>query len=113
MNLVFFLCFLLMLVGLYCVITRKNILKIVIGLTIMEYAANLFIVLIGFKSEAAPPIITSLTQATAYVDPIPQALILTSIVIGLSILTLNVALCIRIFQKYKTYNISEINKLKG
>ena len=110
---VFFLCFVLMLIGLYCVITRKNILKIVIGLTIMEYAANLFIVLIGFKSKGTPPIITSLNESMIFVDPIPQALILTSIVIGLSILTLNIALCIRIFQKYKTYNISEINKLKG
>ena len=110
---VFFLCFVLMLVGLYCIMTKKNILKIVIGLTIMEYAANLFIILIGFKAKGIPPIITSLNETKPYVDPIPQALILTSIVIGLSILTLNIALCIRIIQKNKTYNISEINKLKG
>jgi multicomponent Na+:H+ antiporter subunit C len=47
------------------------------------------------------------------VDPLPQALVLTSIVIGLGVLALQVAICLRLYEKYKTFNMSEINRLKG
>jgi len=47
------------------------------------------------------------------VDPLPQALILTSIVIGLGVTALMVAITVRIYEKYKTFDINEIRKLKG
>jgi multicomponent Na+:H+ antiporter subunit C len=47
------------------------------------------------------------------VDPLPQALVLTSIVIGLGITTFAIALCIRIYEKYGSYDITEIRRLKG
>jgi len=53
----FVLCFLLFLVGLYGVITRRNIIKIVLGLCIMEYSLNLFFVLIGYVHDGIAPII--------------------------------------------------------
>ena len=110
---VYWLCFILMIVGLYAVLTKKNMLKIVIGLTIMEYSVNLFLVLIGYKSKGIAPIRIALEEKLMYVDPIPQALVLTSIVIGLSILALNIALCIRIFHKYRAYDITQVRRLKG
>jgi multicomponent Na+:H+ antiporter subunit C len=47
------------------------------------------------------------------VDPVPQALVLTSIVIGLSVTMLMVAMAIRLYEKYGTLDITEIRKLKG
>jgi multicomponent Na+:H+ antiporter subunit C len=47
------------------------------------------------------------------VDPLPQALVLTSIVIGLGVLSLMTAICLRLYEKYKTFDMSEINRLKG
>jgi len=47
------------------------------------------------------------------VDPLPQALVLTSIVIGLGVLALMVAICLRLYEKYKTFDMSEINRLRG
>jgi multicomponent Na+:H+ antiporter subunit C len=47
------------------------------------------------------------------VDPLPQALVLTSIVIGLGITSLGIALCIRLYEKYGTFDITEIRRLKG
>ena len=47
------------------------------------------------------------------VDPLPQALVLTSIVIGLGVTIFAIALCIRIYEKYGTYDITEIRRLKG
>jgi multicomponent Na+:H+ antiporter subunit C len=47
------------------------------------------------------------------VDPLPQALVLTSIVIGLGVLALMVALSMRIHERYGTFDIRKIKKLKG
>ena len=114
---VYALCFALFVIGLYCALTKKNIVKIVIGLTIMEYAVNLFLVLLGYRKDGAAPIIDGTTNHLEFlarsVDPLPQALVVTSIVIGLGVTTLAIALCIRLYEKYGTFDISEIRRLKG
>src|SRR4030042_6794792 len=96
----FSLCFLLFVIGLYCALVKKNIVKIVIGLAIMEYAVNLFFILIGYRAKGTMPIIDRTTEMSAFiansVDPLPQALVLTSIVIGLCVIVFAIALCIRL-----------------
>jgi multicomponent Na+:H+ antiporter subunit C len=47
------------------------------------------------------------------VDPIPQALVLTSIVIGLGVTALVISIAIRIYEKYGTFDITKIKRLKG
>ena len=111
------LCFLLFVVGLYCALTKKNTIKIVIGLAIMEYAVNLFLVLLGWRKQGAVPILDRSTRLTEFlstaVDPLPQALVLTSIVIGLGVMSMSIALCIRLYEKYGTFDITEMRRLKG
>ncbi len=111
-------CVLLFLIGLYVVISKRNLIKIVIGFSLIEYAVNLFFALVGFKKGALPPIVTQPEQvrmgvARHFVDPLPQALVLTAIVIGLSTTALMLSLAMRLYEKYKTFDISEIRKLKG
>ena len=110
---IFFLSFVLFLVGLYCVLIKKNLLKIVMGIVIMEYSANLFLILIGYKKGGLPPIIVEGVKAADFVDPLPQALVITAIVISIATLALIVSLCMRIYQKYKTFDITKIRRLKG
>lgn len=111
---VFVLCFVMFLIGLYGVITRRNIIKIIIGLSVMEYSLNLFFILIGYvKSGDIPIIDISKPMPSVVVDPLPQALILTSIVIGLATTAMLLAIAIRLYKKYKTFDISKINSLKG
>ncbi len=118
------LCFLLFMIGLYCAVSKKNMVKIVIGILIMEYAVNLFLIMLGFRAGGIAPIIdkTHLETNTGQVlsnfidksvDPLPQALVLTSIVIGLGSLALMLSLCIRIYDKYGTFDITKIRRLKG
>jgi multicomponent Na+:H+ antiporter subunit C len=110
----YILCFILFLVGLYGVLTRKNIIKIIIGLCIMEYSLNLFFIMIGYiKGGAAPIVDLSSTRPASYVDPLPQALVLTAIVIGLATTALLLAIAIKLYRKYKTFDIDKINNLKG
>ncbi len=110
---VYFLCFLLFAVGLYCILRKRNLIKIIIGTIICEYAVNLFLILIAYRMEGRAPIYSSGQNIENMVDPLPQALVLTSIVIGLAVTALLVALAIRIYDKYKTFDITKINQLKG
>jgi len=107
----------LLLLGIYGVIAKKNLVKIVIGLFIIEYAVNLMLILVGYRTGGSAPIVTSVenaaVQAASFVDPIPQALIVTSIVIGLGTTALVIALCLRLYEKYGTFDILQIRRLKG
>ncbi|MCX7756879.1 MAG: NADH-quinone oxidoreductase subunit K [candidate division WOR-3 bacterium] len=111
--LLFLSCILLVLIGLYAVVTKRNLIKIAIGFCIVEYGVNLLFAFIGFKKDALAPIITKIEATHNFVDPIPQALVLTAIVIGLGTTAVMLALIIRLYQKYHTLDISEIKKLKG
>jgi len=113
----YIMCTLLLLLGIYCIIAKKNLVKIVIGMFIVEYAVNLMLILIGYREGGLPPIITNPENAarevTAFVDPLPQALIVTSIVIGLGLSAMVISMCLRLYEKYGTFDILQIRRLKG
>ena len=113
----YFLCFILFGIGLYAVVTKKNLIKVIIGVIVMDYAIHLFFILIGYRKDGVAPIIDKETVAMEFiqfsVDPLPQAMVLTSIVIGLGLIALMVSLCIRLYEKYRTFDITEIRRLKG
>ena len=109
----YFLCIVLFCIGVYCVIVKRNIIKIIVGVSIADNAVNLFFVLIGYRSKCMAPILSSEGDITKMVDPLPQALVLTSIVIGLATTALLVAIAMRLYEKYRTYDITKIRELKG
>ena len=104
-------------VGLYAVCCKKNIIKIIQGVIIMEYALNFFIILLGYRKGGIAPIINKITDmhtfAAQSVDTLPQAIVFISILIGLGLLALMVALAIRLYERYGTFDITEMKKLKG
>jgi len=106
-------CIILFLIGLYAVVAKRNLIKIAIGFCVMEYAVNLLFALIGFKAGAIAPIITKIDMPHNFVDPIPQALVLTAIVIGLGTTALLLSIIVRIYEKHKTFDVAEIKRLKG
>lgn len=110
---VYILCLVLFSVGLYCVLRKRNLIKIIIGIGIIGYAVNLFLVLTGYREKGRSPILGAEQFTGTIVDPLPQALVLVSIVLGLSVTLLLVAVAIRIYEKYGTFDITKINKLKG
>jgi multisubunit Na+/H+ antiporter MnhC subunit len=107
-------CVVLIAIGLYCIVIKRNLVKIIIGFAIMEYAVNLFFAAIGYRSHALAPIVTDkAVPVPASVDPLPQALVLTAIVIGLGVTALMIGLAYRLYEKYGTFDIGEIRRLKG
>jgi multicomponent Na+:H+ antiporter subunit C len=117
-------CFFLFVIGLYCALVKKNMVKIVIGIMIMEYSVNLFLVMLGYRAGGVAPIVgrgeldsvsgmVKSSFVNSSVDPLPQALVLTAIVISLGSLALMISICIRTYEKYGTFDITQIRRLKG
>ncbi len=93
-------------VGLYGIITNKNLIKIIMSLAICSNGVVLFFISIGYVKNGVPPIIT--TAATNVVDPVPQALMLTMIVINLCDTAIALAITVWLHKTFGTVNIDEI-----
>jgi len=100
-------------VGVYCVAVKKNLIKIIIGLVIMEYSMNLLIVIVGYRRGGIDPIIDPGTANAVYVDPLAQAFALAMIAVGLATTITMAAIAMRIYDRYGTFDIAKIRKLKG
>ncbi|ASJ00945.1 NADH-quinone oxidoreductase subunit K [Thermococcus gorgonarius] len=103
----------LVLIGLYGVLVKKNLMKILISLSIMETGVNLLLISIGYVSGKSAPILSEGIGPAQAVDPIPQALVLTAIVIGVATTALALSTAMIIYEKYGTLNIEEIRRLRG
>ena len=105
----------LIVLGLYTILTKKNLIKIVLGMGIVDYGINLLIVSIGFNDGGTAPIFTisEIAKGAYFVDPVPQALTLTSIVIGACVDAMALSLVIMLYRQYKTANADEIRRLRG
>ncbi len=109
----YWLCLALFGIGLYAVLRKRNVIKIVIGIIICEYAANLFFILMGYRLQGRAPILDPASSVENMVDPLPQSVVLTTIVIGMATTILLVALAMRLYEKYGTFDITKIRELKG
>ncbi len=115
MNIDYIACVVVFGIGLYAVMVKRNMIKIIIGLSLMEYAVQYFLIATGYVKGASPPIADLpdiVPETTAMVDPLPQALVLTSIVIGLSVTALALSIAITLYRHYGTLDIAEIRGLK-
>jgi len=104
-------------IGVYAIACKKNLIKTIVGVIVIDYAVNLFLLLQGYRAGGRAPILAEGESVAEFarhsVDPLPQAMILTSIVIGLGMVALMVAMALRIYEKYGTFDLSQIRKLKG
>ncbi len=110
---IYLLCFILFSVGLYCILMKRDLVKIIIGISIMDCAVYLLLVLIGYRAGGRSPIHSRAQEITNMVDPLPQVLVLTAIVIGVAVLGLLIAIALRLYEKYGTFDIARIRKLRG
>ena len=111
-NLNYTVSMVLFLMGLYAVAVKPNIIKKLIGLNIMETSVFLLIVSIGMMENGVAPLATAgyekAVEAHRVVNPIPQALILTGIVVAVSTTAVALSLCIKLHEHYGTLNANEI-----
>ena len=107
--------FVLIAMGIYCMVVKKNLIKICMGMGLVDYGVNLLVVSVGFNDGGTAPIFTisELTRESFFVDPIPQALTLTSIVIGACTTAMTLSLVMMIKKQYGTIKSDEIRRLRG
>lgn len=104
----------LMMVGLYAMIVKRNLIKKIIGMNIFQTAIILFYVSIGAKGGATIPIIEHghggghVVHAADYINPLPHVLMLTAIVVSVATLGVALALAIRVYLQYNTLEEDEI-----
>lgn len=89
---------------------RRSIVRLAIGLTLLAHAANLLIFTVSGVSRSGPPIVAEGEQAPigAFSDPVPQALILTAIVISFGVLAFLLVLVKRAYQTVGSDDIDEM-----
>lgn len=95
--------------GIYMMM-RRNIVKLVIGLALLSHAANLLIFVAGGLTRNRPPLVPPGMEhpEAPFADPLPQALILTAIVIGFAVLAFSLALFQRAYQTIETDDLDQM-----
>jgi multicomponent Na+:H+ antiporter subunit C len=99
--------------GIYMML-RRSLVKLIIGLILLGNGANMLIFLLGRIKKGSPPIIpdSSSVFIEAYADPIPQALILTAIVISFGLQAFAIVLIKRVYQVVGTDDLDKINNME-
>jgi multicomponent Na+:H+ antiporter subunit C len=89
-------------VGLYGVVTSRNLIHLVLSLSVMQSASYLVLLSIGYKDHAVAPIFDTVPVGTRAVDPVVQALTLTDVVVGVTVTALLLALAVQAHKRYGT-----------
>jgi multicomponent Na+:H+ antiporter subunit C len=104
----------LLALGLYGVLTNRNVIKIIVSLNVFEVGLNLYIITVAYVNGGNVPIYSdnASTNMTLFVDPLPHALVLTAIVIGVGTTAVGLSLAKKMYEKYDTYNLDEMEVLR-
>ena len=96
-------------IGFTILLLQRNLIRKIIGLNIMDTSIYLFLASMGYISgRKAPIVVDGVTDAAAYINPIPSGLVLTGIVVAVSFTAIMLALTVRLYRRYHTLNIDEI-----
>jgi multicomponent Na+:H+ antiporter subunit C len=112
-NLPYFTVAALLAIGLYGILFKKNLIKILMCVSVLEGAVNLFLVASGYRVGGIAPIFTNAPEGSPMVLPTVQALTLTAIVIGVATSALMLSFAMKIYKHYGTVNITKITRMKG
>lgn len=118
MNFDYTVAMLLVALGLYCLLFKRNLIKLVIGLSVLTDGIHLFLISLGYRAGGIAAIVSGemLSNIPEFaqqaVDPLPQALVLTSIVINICILALALSLSIYAYRHYGTLELSKLRRFK-
>ncbi len=105
----------LILVGLYGALTRRDLVRLLLGFSVLNTGIHMVLVAIGNIAGRSAPILDAAVQgdpAAQVVDPLPQALVLTAIVIGLAVTALLLAFAVRLARSGRLPRADELGALR-
>ena len=101
----------LLMIGFYAVVAKLNLIKKLLGLTLFQSAVFLLYITMGKVDGATAPIFEAGIADQLYSNPLPQVLILTAIVVGISTTALGLGIVVRIKEEYGSIEEHEIHQI--
>jgi len=98
-------------IGFYGLLTSNNIIKSIVFILVMEVAVIMFFLSLGFDSRAVPPIGANIYTIEYVADPLPQALMITAVIIGLATTAINITMFITLFRKHKSADWDKVKEV--
>ncbi len=109
----YWMCFLVLTIGFYGMLVKRNYVKKLIGMTIFQASIILIFIIAAFKEGATVPVkdpLIPVEQVDAYMNPLPHALMLTAIVVGVATVGVALSLLIRIYTAYGTLDEDDLEE---
>ena len=104
----------LFVIGLYGVVTSKHLVHLCLSLTVVQASTYVLLLMIGYRYGLPAPVFTDGIQpASATVDPVVQALMLTDIVVEATVVALLLAITVKIHRRTGTANPNEVDMMRG
>jgi multicomponent Na+:H+ antiporter subunit C len=100
-------------VGLYGIVTSRNLIHLALCLTVMQSSTYLLLLAIGYVKGGGPPIFKGVKLGTTSVDPVVQALTLTDIVVSVTVIALILALALDVHKQAGTVDPDEVREMSG
>jgi multicomponent Na+:H+ antiporter subunit C len=97
-------------IAFYGLITGKSVIKGIISIIIMEIAVVMFLLSLGYAHGIVPPIGQTAGEAVV-ADPLPQALVITAIIIGVAVTAVNLTMLLGLFRQFKTTHWDTLKKM--
>jgi multicomponent Na+:H+ antiporter subunit C len=101
----------LLMIGFYAVVARTNLIKKLIGLSLFQAAVFLLYITMGKVSGGTAPILQKGVSEAIHSNPLPQVLILTAIVVGISTTALGLGVIVRIQEEYGSIDEKDIQEI--
>lgn len=103
----------LVVIGLYGVVTSRNLVHLIVCLSVVQSATYVLLLMVGYVSGATAPVFYHVALGTPAVDPVVQALMLTDIVVEVTVLALLLSLAVQVHKQHKTLDPNRIGMLRG
>ena len=102
---------LLFVIGMLNLVLQSNMIKMIIGLNMMDVAVFLFLAANGYiEGRTAPIVLDGVTDTALYINPVPAGLVLTGIVVSVSVSAVLMGIIIDLYRRYHTLELDEIMK---
>jgi multicomponent Na+:H+ antiporter subunit C len=103
----------ILLVGLYGVVTSRNLLHLIVCLSVAQSSTYLLLLSIGYKRNGEAPVFADRPPSPRAVDPVVQALTLTDVVVGTTVTAMLLAIAVQAYKRYGSLDPEELRSMKG
>jgi multicomponent Na+:H+ antiporter subunit C len=103
----------LLIIGLYGIATSRNLIHMIICLSVVQSSTYVVLIAIGYREGATAPVFYDIPRGRRAVDPVVQALTLTDVVVGVTVTALLLAVAVQMHKRYGTLDPDEIRPRTG